>query len=100
MRESMNTSKLPMPKKLKMHNHGPHYWKNVQDRLETFNRKQQLINFRKHLLDSQNRNNYSSEYERIRGILNHSRLPSQTVESLKKRKEQLAALGAKAFSID
>ena len=78
----------------------PIYWKQVKDKLEAANTKTASIAFRKKLLDDQNRMNYSSEYERIQGILAHSRLPATTVDSLKKRKETLKALGAKAFSID
>ena len=76
------------------------YWKQVKDKLEAANSKQASIAFRKKLLDDQKRMNYSSEYERISGILNHSSLPSRTIEGLKKRREDLKALGAKAFQID
>ena len=78
----------------------PIYWKQVKDKLEAANTKQASIAFRKKLLDDQNRMNYSSEYERIQGILAHSRLPSVTLEGLKNRREQLKQLGAKAFSVD
>ena len=77
----------------------PFYRKQVKDRLEAASTKQASIAFRKKLFD-QNRMNYQSAYERIRSILNHSSLPSVTVEGLKQRKEQLKALGAKAFSLD
>ena len=80
--------------------HNPIYWKLVKDKLEAANTKTASIAFRKKLLDDQNRANYSSEYERISGILAHSRLPATTVESLKKRRETLKDMGAKAFSID
>jgi len=80
--------------------HNPIYWKQVKDRLEAANSKQASIAFRKKLLDDQKRMNYSNEYERINGILNHSSLPSRTIEGLKKRREDLKALGAKAFQID
>ena len=90
-----------MRKKLNMNTvHNPLYWKQVKDKLEAANTKQASIAFRKKLLDDQNRMNYSSEYERIRSILNHSSLPSVTVEGLKKRKEELKKLGAKAFNLD
>ena len=90
-----------MRRKLNMEKvHNPIYWKQVKDKLEAANTKQASIAFRKKVLDDQNRANYSSEYERIRGILEHSRLPATTVESLKKRKETLKALGAKAFGFD
>jgi len=80
--------------------HNPIYWKQVKDKLEAANSKQASIAFRKKRLDDQKRMNYSREYERINGILNHSSLPSRTKEGLKKRREGLKALGAKAFQID
>ena len=79
--------------------HNPIYWKQVKDKLEAANTKQSSITFRKKLLDDQKRMNYSSEYKRINGILNHSSLPSRTIEGLKKRREDLKALGANAFQI-
>ena len=90
-----------MRRKLNMEKvHNPIYWKQVKDKLEAANTKQASIAFRKKLLDDQNRMNYSNEYERIQGILAHSRLPATTVDSLKKRKETLKALGAKKNNID
>ena len=80
--------------------HNPIYWKQVKDKLEAANSKQASIAFRKKLLDDQKRMNYSSEYEKVNGLLNHSSLPSRTIEGLKKRREDLKALGAKAFQID
>ena len=89
-----------MRRKLNMEKvHNPIYWKQVKSKLEAANTKEASIAFRKKLLDDQKRMNYSSEYERINGILNHSSLPSRTIEGLKKRKD-LKALGAKAFQID
>jgi hypothetical protein len=67
--------------------HNPIYWKQVKDKLEAANTKQASIAFRKKLLDDQKRMNYSREYERINGILNHSSLPSRTIEGLKKEEK-------------
>ena len=67
--------------------HNPIYWKQVKDKLEAANSKQASIAFRKKLLDDQKRMNYSSEYEKISGILNYSSLPARTIEGLKKRKD-------------
>ena len=90
-----------MRRKLNMEKvHNPIYWKQVKSKLEAANTKEASIAFRKKLLDDQKRMNYSSEYERINGILIHSSLPSRTIEGLKKRREDLKALGAKAFQID
>ena len=79
--------------------HHPLYRKQVKDRLEAANTKIASAEFRKKLLQDQKRMNYSSEYDRIRGILQHSSLPGRTLETLKKRKDELKALGAKAFEI-
>ena len=90
-----------MRKKLNMQTvHNPIYWKLVKDRLEAANTKVSSAEFRKKLLEDQERINYSSEYDRIRGILQHSSLPGRTLETLKKRKDELRALGARAFKID
>ena len=80
--------------------HHPLYWKQVKDRLEAANTKVASATFRRKLLEDQKRMNYSSEYDRIRGILQHSSLPGRTLETLKKRKDELKSLGAKAFRID
>ena len=44
--------------------------------------------------------NYQNEYDRIRGELSKSNLQGKAVEMLKKRKEMLEKLGAKAFSLN
>ena len=78
----------------------PIYWKQVKSKLEAANTKEASIAFRKKLLDDQKRMNYSSEHERINGILNHSSLPSRTIEGLTNRRDDSKAFGAKAFQID
>ena len=90
-----------MRKKLNMQTvHNPIYWKQVHQRLENANTKIASAEFRKKLLEDQKRTNYSFEYNRIMGILQHSSLPGKTLETLKKRKDELKALGAKAFEIN
>ena len=76
--------------------HNPIYWKQVKDRLEAANSKQASVAFRKKLLDDQKRMNYSNEYERINGILNHSSLPSRTIEGLKKIR-RFKSIGCKSI---
>ena len=73
----------------------PHYWKSVKDQLEAYNTKVSSIALRKKILADQTRINYSNELANIRGILGSKRLPFQTVESLKKRHEELKRLGGK-----
>ena len=90
-----------MPKKLNMNRvHNPIYWEQVAKKLRHANAKKESFTFRRKMLDDQKRNNYSNEYDRIRGILLHSSLPAVTMDALKKRKEHLKALGGKAFTLD
>ena len=87
-----------MRRKLNMEKvHNPIYWKQVKDKLEAANTKQASVAFRKRLLDDQKRMNYSSEYERINGILNPSSLPSRTIEGLQKTKKRFKSIGCKSI---
>ena len=73
------------------------YWKLVKKTMEAHETKAKSILFRKNLLDAQKKINYQNEYERLRGTLAHTVIPIQTRETLTKRKNQLAKLGAKAL---
>ena len=73
----------------------PHYWKRVKDQLEAYNTKVSSIALRKKILDDQNRINYSNEMANIRGVLASTRLPSQTVDRLKTRHDEIKKLGRK-----
>ena len=92
------------PKKRKMEKlmerHGLHYAKNLKDTMEAHNTKTASIPFRKKLLDDQQKHNYQSEFEKVRGILAQSNLPFQTVQRLQQRKAHLKELGAKAITMD
>jgi hypothetical protein len=75
------------------------YLKRLKDRLEEYNTKEALIHFRRNAMERAKVSNYSGEYERIRGILQHSTLPGETKNRLIHRQEELKQLGARAFEI-
>ena len=83
-----------------MERHGLHYAKHLKDTMEAHNTKTASIEFRKQLLENQKRHNYQSEFEKVRGILEQSNQPYQTIQRLEQRKAQLKALGAKAITMD
>ena len=72
------------------------YFKNLKDELEAHQSKAKSALFRRNLLEHHRKVNYTNELDRIRGVLEQpsSRLPSQTIETLKARKNKLLELGA------
>ena len=74
-----------------------HYFKNLQKQLDAHATKASSIALRKQWLDKQKKVNYQSEYDRIRGEIEHNNVKGLSVESLKKRKNDLAKLGAKVI---
>ena len=74
-----------------------HYFKNLQKQLDAQATKASSIALRKQWLDKQKKVNYQSEYDRIRGEIEHNNVKGLSVESLKKRKNDLAKLGAKVI---
>ena len=78
------------------------YYKNVKEQLKAMETKDHLNHLRKNWLEKQNKLNYSLEYNRILGQIQHSTVRGATVANLEKlnqRKEFLENLGAQAFSI-
>jgi hypothetical protein len=73
------------------------YYKDLKDKLEIQTKVSSLA-LRNQWLRDQKIANYQNEYDRIRGELSKSNLQGKTVEMLKKRKEMLEKLGAKAFN--
>ena len=65
------------------------YYKQQRNIIKAHQTKASLISLRKEWLDTQQKNNYQNEYDRIRGILNKSVLPGVTTEHFKKRAETL-----------
>ena len=74
-----------------------HYFKNLQKQLDAQATKASSIALRKQWLDKQKKINYQSEYDRIRGQIEHNNVKGLSVESLKKRRDDLAKLGAKVI---
>ena len=74
-----------------------HYFKNLQKQLDAQATKASSIALRKQWLDKQKKINYQSEYDRIRGEIEHNVVKGLSVESLKKRKNDLSKLGAQVI---
>ena len=74
-----------------------HYYKTLKDKLDAQATKASSIALRKQWLDKQKKLNYQSEYDRIRGEIEHNNVKGLSVESLKKRRDKLAELGAKVI---
>ena len=74
-----------------------HYFKNLQKQLDAHATKASSIALRKQWLDKQKKVNYQSEYDRIRSEIAHNVVKGVSSESLKKRRDDLAKLGAKVI---
>ena len=82
-------------------NAGLHQLKHAKEQMEAHTTKQSLISFRKKLLDDQKKNNYSMEYDRVRGFLAHSSVvPFATQASLMNRRDKLKQMGAQALGFN
>ena len=81
----------------KNNNHSHQYFKNLKDFLEAQKSKTASVLFRKKLIENQNKINYTTEIQRLRGELsrNDTRLPTGTIKTLKDRIEKLKELGGK-----
>jgi len=71
--------------------HLKHY-RRLKQRLDAQKAKAESILLRKDWLDQQKRTNYQSEYDRIRGILSQSFLPTGA-KRLEEREAELKKLG-------
>jgi len=78
--------------------HNLTYYKMLKDLLEAHKTQKENILFRKRVLDSQKRNNYQIEYDRIRNYLHDHNIMPQTRQNLEDRKHELKLLGAKAIN--
>ena len=72
-----------------------HYFKNLQKQLDAQATKASSIALRKQWLNKQKKVNYQSEYDRIRNEIEHNNVKGLSIESLKKRRDELKTLGAK-----
>ena len=87
------------PKPRLLNQYPKRYLKRLKDKLEEINTRGARITFRRNVMERQQLNNYSGDYERIRGILQHSVLPHETKSRLIDREAELKRLGAHAFEI-
>ena len=79
-----------------------HHLENVKKEIELRKAKSNSILLRKKLMEHQNKLNYTSELDRIRGALSQHapRFPIGTKERLEKRANRLKELGAKVIDIN
>jgi hypothetical protein len=73
------------------------HYKNLKKILDAHETKTSSIALRKNWIDKQKQNNYSNEYDRIRGLLSQTVLKGQSRDHLEKRKKNLQELGAIAI---
>jgi len=76
------------------------YLKRLKDILAEHSQREASVHFRRSALERQKASNHHNEYDRIRGILDHSTLPGETVARLERRKAELKGLGAHALTIN
>ena len=69
----------------------------IKDKLDAQATKASNNNLRRQWLQNQKKINYQSEYDRIRGEIAHNVVKGMSSESLKKRRADLAKLGAKVI---
>ena len=69
-----------------------HNMKRQRDILKARETKTSLISLRKQWLDKQKRDNYQSEYDRIRGLLESSVLKGTSTVHLKNRQKELLSM--------
>ena len=65
------------------------YWKRVKNQLEQQDLKAKSIHFRNKLIQDQKTMNYKLEYDRLRGILEHTVLNQQTKANVEARTTKL-----------
>ena len=70
----------------------------AKNQAEARENKTYSIEARKKWIERQNNANYRLEHERIRGALEHSTVPGQTADKLRKRQAELEELFSKAHS--
>ena len=73
--------------------------KRVKDLLDAHKTRAASVEFRTNVLHHQRKQNYQLEYDRIRGDIATSIIPSETIFRLKRREQELQKLGAKANNI-
>ena len=76
-----------------------HQIKHLQKIIDAHKTKAASIKLRQEWLNKQKVNNYSNEYERIRGMIENNLVKGKSIEGLEKRKKQMEDKGAKPFEI-
>ena len=66
-----------------------HYFKNVQKQLDAQATKASSIALRKQWLEKQKKLNYQSEYDRIRGQMEHNVVKEASIDNLKRRRNEI-----------
>ena len=66
-----------------------HYFKNLQKQLDAQATKASSIALRKQWLDKQKKVNYQSEYDRIRGQMEHNVVKEASIDNLKRRRNEI-----------
>ena len=66
-----------------------HYFKNLQKQLDAHATKASSIALRKQWLQNQKKNNYQSEYDRIRGQMEHNVVKEASIDNLKRRRNEI-----------
>ena len=74
------------------------YFRNVQRQLDAHATKAASIQLRKDWMEKQKKNNYQSEYDRIRGEIEHNTVRGLSTTTLKNRQKVLESLGAQALN--
>ena len=64
-----------------------HQIKHLQKIIDAHKTKAASLKLRKEWLDKQRMNNYSNEYERVRGLIEHNLVRGKSIEGLEKRKK-------------
>ena len=64
-----------------------HQFKHLQKIIDAHKTKAASIKLRQEWLNKQKVNNYSNEYERIRGMIDHNLVKGKSIEGLEKRKQ-------------
>ena len=87
-----------MPKKKYSHLLPPEKMLKLQNDLpEMMKKKVASIEFRKHLVQAQNRDNYINEYHRLHGFLTSNRIPPLAGQKVASRMQELKRLTKESY---
>ena len=66
-----------------------HQIKHLQKIIDAHKTKAASLKLRKEWLDKQRMNNYSNEYERVRGLIEHNLVRGKSIEGLEKTQKKI-----------